>query len=116
MMRTVAGDAHLEGTPIRPNYTLPPLDEALLVTDDISYLDDVASNVVVQDFDRLPDRDAPREQLDHVPRFQNDIGVVRLPRRAHGHRAMNEVERARHMLERGGKINNKKETETRFFF
>ena len=93
-------NAHLEGTPVRPNYTLPPLDEALLVTDGISNLDDVASNVVVQHFDGLPNRDAPREQLDHVPRFQNDIGVVGLPRRAHGHRAMNKIERARHMLKK----------------
>lgn len=38
---------HFEGTAIGANDTLPPLDEALLVTDSISYLDDVARHVVV---------------------------------------------------------------------
>jgi hypothetical protein len=60
MMRT-SWVTHFEGTAVRANDTLPPLDEALLVTDSISYLDDVARHVVVQDLDRLSNRDTPRE-------------------------------------------------------
>ena len=52
---------HFEGTAIGTNDTLSPLDEALLVTDSIPYLDDVARHVVVQDLDRLSNRDTPRE-------------------------------------------------------
>ena len=90
--------AHLERTPIRPDYALPPLDEAFLVTHDIPYFNNVASNAIVQYLDSLPNRDASRKQFDHVPRFQNDIGVICLSRRVHGHGAMNEVKCARHML------------------
>ena len=60
-MRTIAGVTHFEGTAIGANYTLPPLDEAVFVTDNIPYLDDVARHVVVQDLDRLSNRDTPRK-------------------------------------------------------
>ena len=60
MMRT-SWVTHFEGTAIGTNDTLSPLDEALLVTDSIPYLDDVARHVVVQDLDRLSNRDTPRE-------------------------------------------------------
>ena len=52
---------HFEGTAIRANDTLPPLDEALLITNNIPYLNDVARHVVIQDLDRLSNRDTPRK-------------------------------------------------------
>lgn len=46
--------------------------------------------------------DRPREELDQVPRLDDDERVPRLARRAHRHRALDQVERARdvHLLER----------------
>ena len=60
MMRT-SWVTHFEGTAIGANYTLSPLDEALLVMNNIPYLDDVARHVIVQHFDRLSNRDTPRK-------------------------------------------------------
>jgi hypothetical protein len=77
--------AYLESTPIGPDYALPPLDEAFLITHGIPYLNDVASNVIVQDFDSLPNRDASCKQFDDVSRFKNDIRVICLSRRPHRH-------------------------------
>jgi hypothetical protein len=48
---------------------LSPLGEAFLVPHKISYLNDVASNVIVQYLDSLSDRHTSRKQFDHVARF-----------------------------------------------
>jgi hypothetical protein len=88
----------LERAAVGPDDALAALDVALLVADERADLDDVARDAVVEDLDGLPDGDAAREELDHVARLEDDVRVVRLARRAHGHRAVDEVERARDAL------------------
>ena len=85
---------NLERTAIWPNDPLPPLDEPFLVTNDIPNLDDITRHVVVENFDGLPECDAASEELDHVARFEDDVGIVGLARGAHGHGAVDEVEGA----------------------
>ena len=89
---------HLERAPIRPNDPLSPLHKPFLVPDQTPDLDDVARDGVVEDLHRLPDRDAAREELDEVARFEDRGGVVGLAGGAHGHGAVDEVEGACYSL------------------
>jgi hypothetical protein len=57
-------NANLECTPIRSDYALPPLHEALLVANNIPNLDNVAGDAIVQNLDSLAYRDAPGQQFD----------------------------------------------------
>jgi hypothetical protein len=62
-------EAYFECTPIRADNALSPLDEAFLVPHKIPYLDDVASDAIVQYLDSLSDPHTSRKQFDHVSRF-----------------------------------------------
>jgi hypothetical protein len=99
----------LEGAAIWSNNALPPLCETLLIPNKISDLDDVASNAIIQDFDRLSDCDASRKEFYHVSRLQNDVGIICLPRCTNRHRTVNKIERACYVLH--GKRHQKRNVE-----
>ena len=73
---------------------LPPLDETLLIPNDVANLDDVACNVIIQDFDCLTNRNASSEQLDHVSRLEDNVRVVCFTRCPNGHGTMDEIKGA----------------------
>ena len=44
---------YLEGTPRGAQYPLPPLDKSLFISNDISNLDHIAGDIIVQNLDGL---------------------------------------------------------------
>jgi len=90
---------HLQCTPIWPNYSLSPFHEPFLIPNQSSNLDNIASNLVVQDFDGLSNGHTSRKQFDHVSGFENDVRVVCLASRPYGHGTVNQVECAPYSLE-----------------
>lgn len=55
------GRAHLQRRSVRSNDSLTTFDETLLVPDDVSDLDDIASSVVSEDLDGLVGREEREE-------------------------------------------------------
>jgi hypothetical protein len=88
----------LEGAAIWSNNTLPPLCETLLIPNKISYLDDVASNAIIQDLNSLSDCNASRKEFNHISCLEYDIGIICFPRCTNRHRAVNKIERACYVL------------------
>lgn len=93
-IRTKRHYDHLEGTSVWSDDSLSPLDKALLIPNDIANFDDVACDIVVQDLDRLAYGNSTRKQLDHVARFEDDIGVIGFASGSHRHGTMNEIKLA----------------------
>lgn len=82
------GVAYLQRATVWTNDPLSSLDEPLLIPDDVSNLDDIAGNGVVQDLDRLTDSNTTSEELDHVPGLQDDVGIISLTCSSHRHRTV----------------------------
>ena len=85
---------YLERATIWTNDPLSPFHESLLIPHDVTNLDNVACNVVVQDLHSLPNRYASRKELDHISSFEDDIWVVCFTCCSYGHGTVNQVERA----------------------
>jgi hypothetical protein len=79
------GPAHLESAPIWTYNTLSSFDEPFLIPDEIPDFDDIASDTVIKDLDCLSHRDTSSKEFDHVPSFENNIGIKRFTRRSHRH-------------------------------
>lgn len=82
---------YLECASIWPDYPLPPLHKSLLVPHEVANFDDVARSVVLQDLDRLVNRDTTSHQLYHVSGFEDNVGVVSFSRRLDRHRTVDEI-------------------------
>jgi hypothetical protein len=95
---TLFRPAYFQGTPIRSDDPLSPLDISLLVPDQIPDLDDVTGNVVVQNLHSLCDGNTSGKQLDHVSGFKDDVWIECFAGRAHGHRAVYQVKGASNSL------------------
>ena len=90
--------ANLQCTAIRTYYALSPLDKSLLISYNVSDLDNIASDGVVQNFNGLVNSDTSCKELDHVTSFENDVRVVSLPRRSDCHGTIDEIEDACYTL------------------
>lgn len=77
---------------LRADEPLATLDEAVLIADEASYLDDVAEHVIVlKDFHRLLIRDGSGQKLNEIACSDNRIWVPSLPRCFDRHASLNEV-------------------------
>ncbi len=85
---------HLQRAPVWTDNSLPPLDKALLIPDNVTNLDNIAGNVVVQNLDSLSYGHSSGKELDHITSFQDDVRVVCFSRCPHSHRTMDEVKGA----------------------
>jgi hypothetical protein len=94
MVQDSPHDAYLERAPIGPNDPLSPFYESLLIPHEGPNLDNIARDIVVQDFDSLGDCDASGEKFYHVACFKDDVGVVCFSGCADGHRAVYEIKSA----------------------
>jgi hypothetical protein len=82
----------LERASVRPKNPLPPLHEAVLVRHEVPYLDYVASNVVLEDFEGLRRRDRSGQQLDKISGVEYGGGVVCLQGSEDRHATLGKVQ------------------------
>mmetsp|Transcript_110245 Transcript_110245/g.322661 ORF Transcript_110245/g.322661 Transcript_110245/m.322661 type:complete len:243 (+) Transcript_110245:555-1283(+) len=82
----------LQRRAVGPDEALAPLHEALLRAHHAPDLDDVAVHLVLHDLLGLRQGHAPRQELDHVPGLDDDVGVPGLARGLDGHGALHEVQ------------------------
>lgn len=63
-----------------------------------SHLDDIAVDVVLQDLQRLLNGDGPRQELDEVPGFDDDIRIPGLACCSYGHGPFDQVQLTRYTV------------------
>jgi hypothetical protein len=91
--------ANLQSTPIRTYDTLPSFYKSFLVSYYVSYLNNIASYGVVQDFNGLVNSDASCKELNHISSLQNDVRVIGFPGCPDRHGTIDEIQRTRYTLE-----------------
>ena len=84
----------LDGVSTGAQYALTSLDELFFTTDEVSDLDDIASDPVLEDLNGLGSGNAASKQLDEVSGFENCGRIVCLECCLDRHASLDEVERA----------------------
>ena len=100
----------------RTENSLSTLDEAIVVSNDVSNLDDIAHDVVFENSLRLRENmirmvnmrrerninlkegDTSSEELDEIARFHDDVRIKRLPRRIDRHGTFDQIQHCRNSL------------------
>lgn len=85
-------ETYLQCASIWTDNPLSPLNKPLLIPDDTSNLDDITRNPILQNLDRLRRIHSPRQQLQEIPSFENDIRIPGLPCSLDSHFTLHQVE------------------------
>ena len=90
--------SYLQRASIWPYDPLSPFDKSFFVSDQATYLDNIACHVVIKYFHSLIDSNSSCQEFDHVASLEDDIWVKGFPRCSNWHRSMNEIQCACYSL------------------
>ena len=83
---------------VGPKDSLPAFDEALLVSDKVTNLDNVRGNTILKYFHSLRSRNASREELDKISCIEYGSGIVSFSSCSDRHASFDQIQGASNMM------------------